>query len=453
MTLTPENATDTYTSPRWLLLAFAVMVACGGPPQSEPTPTPAPAGRWTGAMTIDGAPAANTSCNIANKPGLGGTGQGGALAVWLSECSIWAARYVRSGAWSDPEPIGVSPPGAAANWLWEPTLATNGDVAVAVWATQVTLAGPELWAARWTAASGWDSPERIDGSAARGFVPDSGGPAVAIDGSGNALVLWASGGIVATRFVAGSGWISPARLSGVGSDPTVQFDVQGRALAGWTEDGAVALTWFEPEHGWGPVTRLQPPTGYRFSPPEGAALDGTGRAVVTFARQRLQRIHDSFTLWSALFDGQTWKQLPQVSRVGVGAGDSHLGVDSRGRGLGVWDEDSGPAFAHFDFMQGWQPPQAAIVAPGATRLDLAVAENGTAVLVWAQPDAQFQERIEASQWNGSAWGEPEAIQATSKGGRTASVTIDSCGNAIAVWAEYEGERTRIKANRLDAGCR
>lgn len=433
-----------------LLLILLLLPGCGSPTSPEPTPSP---DRWTGAQRIGGAPEPVPNCNVTEFPQVGMDGRGGAVAAWLSECAIWTARYVPGQGWTQPEAIGGLPAGAVANWLWEPVLAVN-DIgsALVVWPTEVDVSeGRQLWARRRESSTGWQPPERIDGFQAR-QLPDF-MPAVALDSAGNGLAVWISQGAVAARLVAGGGWMPPERISGPAAFvyESVAFDPLGRAYATWTEAGAAIVRRFDSVRGWGPVTRFAPQDGSTFVGAGRIAFDRSGRAVLVWERS-LGYLRPS-SVWSASLLNDAWTPFAQVSAAGADAGNPRVGLGSDGQGLAVWAELEGLRFAPFDFVRGWEAP-GAIPAAASGPLDLSVNGSGLGMLVWSQRDAsQVRDRVQGSRYVNGRWETTQALQATTNGSGPPVIAVDSCGNATAVWTEFEGERTRVWANRFDTGCR
>jgi len=226
--------------------------------------------------------------------------------------------------------------------LWEPTLAVSDDgSALVVWATQTSSEGRQLWARSWQSTSGWAPAERIDGLQAEKLEAEY-TAAVALDPGGNGLVVWASQGIVAARFVAGRGWTDPERIG-------------------------TAPAFFE----------------YR-----AVSIDPFGRALVTWV----------------------------------------------------------------DFPRGWGPTQAVVSAVGAEAEDLGVNPGGDGFIVWRQRFRSLgEEQVLASRYVNGKWEAAQPLEATSNGTGRAAIAVDPCGNAIAVWAEYEPGRIRVWANRFETG--
>ena len=211
---------------------------------------------------------------------------GRAVATWLSDCSIWVAGASRGQPWGPPSPLGGLPPGAPANWLWEPGLAVNrGGVALVVWATQESAAeGRQLFSRRLDPVAGWTGAERIDGGEAR-RASTAYAPSLALDDGGNGLAVWDSEGIVAARLVAAGGWLPPERIAGPPSSvPKVFLDAGGRGFAAWTLRGEAYARRFEPAGGWGETTRFTPEAGWSFSGWGDLAFDAAGEALLVWSQ-------------------------------------------------------------------------------------------------------------------------------------------------------------------------
>jgi hypothetical protein len=74
--------------------------------------------------------------------------------------------------------------------------------------------------------------------------------------------------------------------------------------------------------------------------------------------------------------------------------------------------------------------------------------NGHAIAVWTQYDGT-KHNIYANRFNGTAWGTAELIETGDAGNaRNPQVAVDSNGNAIAVWDQYDSATNNIYANRF-----
>ena len=80
--------------------------------------------------------------------------------------------------------------------------------------------------------------------------------------------------------------------------------------------------------------------------------------------------------------------------------------------------------------------------------DIAVDSKGNAVAVWYQYDGTFY-RICASRYvSGSDWGTPVYLEANTGSASSPQVAMDSAGGATAVWCQSDGARLNIWANTI-----
>jgi hypothetical protein len=429
------------------------LAACGDSgPTTPPTPTPAP-GRWVGAQRIDAGTPTNPSCSGATAPVAGMDGSGRAVATWLSDCVIWVAGASREKPWSPPSPLGGLPPGAPANWLWDPALAVSrGGVALVAWAAQESAAeGRQLFSRRLDPVAGWTSAERIDGGEARRLgLPYA--PSLALDESGNGLAAWDSEGVVAARLSAARGWLAPERIAGPPSSvPFVFLDRSGSGFATWSLRGEAYARRFEPAGGWGETTRFTPEAGWSFSGWGDLAFDAAGQALLVWSQA--QGSIGPQRVWSAAYGGGRWSAGVVVSTGGGSAVNPHVGIDGAGAGLAVWNESqAGIASARWE-RGAWAPPQLVVSAPvGAGPVRLAVSTGGDAMVAWRETDSAGRGRALAVRYAGGSWGSPEALQASGNQPGEPMVAVDPCGYAVATWAEYEADRKRVWANRYETAC-
>jgi hypothetical protein len=168
---------------------------------------------------------------------------GNALVVWgdISGSSrrIVSRRYNMSVGWEAIETLIEVP--ADTDSIDELHLAMNpGGNAVLVW-MRAGNSGFDIWADLFSPGDGWTkSPVRIsDGTT------DSQFPAVAVNSTGNAVVVWRGDhgtkmNIGATRYSPDAGWSAPKVISTdrnkvYADNPGVGMDAQGNALAVWQE--------------------------------------------------------------------------------------------------------------------------------------------------------------------------------------------------------------------------
>jgi len=434
-----------------LVVASICLAGCGDS-SVTPDPGPTPEGRWVGAAPIGDSPEAKPGCIQGTAPRLGMDARGAAMAAWLSDCSIWVARYEPGQGWLRPEAVGSLPEGAPANWIWEPALAVNGaGTALVVWTTQVSAGegNRQVWTRIWRGASGWADAERI-GEGEPGPITEIDNPAAALDASGNGMVVWGSNGVVTARLRAGLGWAPAERLATAGYPfaPGIFLDASGPGFAVWNETQTAAVARFDPTSGWEASERTGNQDGWSFGGSGQIAFDPAGRAMLVWHRSqgRLQPA----AIWSTTFDRGVWAPWAQISALGA-VQDPHVGLGAAGVGLAAWIDPAGPAFVRRDALS-WGQPGAVVAAPGIDpqSLDLAVNAAADGILAWSRT-ASPPGGVEATRYVRGRFTARETLRA-GQGTRNPQAALDGCGNALVIWSEALGESVRIWGNRFDAGC-
>ncbi len=230
----------------------------------------------------------------ASSPQIAFDGSGNAMAVWYqhdgTRNNIWANRYVAGTGWDDTaaEMIEIDE-GDASN----PQIAVDGSGnVIAVW-HQDDGTRNNIWANRYVAGTGWDN------TAAEMIENDDMGnaehPQVAVDGSGNATVVWYQSdgnrfNIWANRYVAGTGWDNTAAElienddMGTAEYPQIAVDGSGNAIAVWHQfDGThfnILVNRYVAGTGWGDTAAemIENDDEGNAERPQ-IAVDGSGNAI------------------------------------------------------------------------------------------------------------------------------------------------------------------------------
>jgi hypothetical protein len=154
-----------------------------------------------------------------------------------------------------------------------------------------------------------------------------------------------------------------------------------------------------------------------------------------------------------------WQDAPLLAQDNEwGAFDHHEAVDTQGHTLAVWEQFDGERFNIWANRkakgQGWGVAQLIETdnAGSAYNARVALDSQGNAVAVWQQFDGQ-RSRIAANRYMvGTGWSKAQWIDAPNTlEAHAPQVSFDVQGNAIAVWQHKDGQRTRIAANRMVAG--
>jgi hypothetical protein len=238
--------------------------------------------RYRSAQTGDWSPPVGIESYAYSELELSVAPGGQALLAWdvSSDVGYGVATTVGAGGrWESPSEVVRSEGGA--DWFTRPKLlapAIGDRSAVVAWQYSVHGNGIVAAAARSSGAA-WEPPVDLSFTDGQAFSP-----AVAIDGSGNALAAWdASVDVEGTTRRAGStSWDRPVVVSPSKGAPMLAMNARSDAIAFWrtydsTPDAlqAARKPFFSPA-GWGPTADVA--TGGRFGA-TGIAIDRAGDAI------------------------------------------------------------------------------------------------------------------------------------------------------------------------------
>lgn len=182
---------------------------------------------------------------------LAAGGDGSAIAVWQqhdgTRTNIWACRF-DSGSWGGPQLIETNDVEAE-----HPRIAMDSaGGAVVVW-EQIDVADTSAWANRYDPATGWGTAQVISAGAL-----NASWPLLAVDGAGNAIVVWSQAfDLWTNRYEAGVGWTGAASLQVDARNHKLASNVAGDMIVLWQQDdlkdGVGSESWarrYTPGMGW-----------------------------------------------------------------------------------------------------------------------------------------------------------------------------------------------------------
>ena len=244
-----------------------------------------------------------------------------------------------------------------------------------------------------------------------------GPPQAAIDGAGNAIVVWQRvrrhghehGVVQAAIRPAGGAFGAPVALSATGSGavhPQVAMNAAGDAVVAWEQHVNQTMV----------VQAVVRPAGGSFSAPVRSLRRGPhGPAAARRARRRRQR-HG------------------RVDADGPGGHDGP-GRDPAGRRC----------------VLGGRRPVAARATRAAGRSRRTA--SGETVAVWTHVDAGGHTIVQAStRPPGGAFSAPADLSAAGQNAIDPHVAIDAAGNALAIWSRFDGIRVVQTATRPAGGA-
>ncbi|WP_354685182.1 hypothetical protein [Cupriavidus necator] len=251
-----------------------------------------PASGWGDLVRIE------SGAGMAVQPQVGMDASGNAIAVWTQRdgqfgpFKIMANRYTAGSGWgtetafATPNDVGVQ------NLRPQLAVAPSGD-ALAVWEL-TDLASNSLWTSRFSASGSWDAPVELVRDA--GIDQSLSYPAIAMDGSGNATLVWgqsdtANGNLQSTLYSKRytSAWQTTVQVAAPAneafiSQPRLSVNARGDAIVAWGRNDYALLASVAPANGaWGAATVLLDASAHSPSLPT-VGLDGAGNAFVAWTK-------------------------------------------------------------------------------------------------------------------------------------------------------------------------
>jgi hypothetical protein len=290
-------------------------------------------------------------------------------------------------------------------------------------------------------------------------------PQVAMNINGFAVAVWEqtdglTTSIYANQYVRGIGWGQAQlieTLAGDAHSPQVAIDVNGNAIAVWQQyDGTAYSIYsnrFMPGIGWGAAQLIEAGAGNAFSPQ--VSVDASGNAVAVW----YQYAANYYSIYANRYViGTGWGAAALLEAANGYAADPQVVMDRNGNAIAVWKQHDGTAMSiytnRYVLGTGWGAAGALLEATNgaADRPQLAVDDNGNVIAVWEQYDGTANSIYANRYVIGVGWGAAAAIETGTGPARTAQVSMEANGNAIAVWSQYDGTSWSIYANRYLAGA-
>ena len=429
------------------LLAPFFLSACGGGSSSGSDTTP---------PTVSSTTPADTATGVARNSIITATFDEDIFATTVDAASFTLAK---PGAGSISSSVSFD---GASN-----VASLNPDNALAILATYTATLTPAItdlsgnalaanYSWSFSTADGlWGSAELIETD----NTETTSSPQIAVDNNGNALTVWfqhdgTRWNIWANRFD-GTSWgiatLIETNDAGGAFDPQIAVDNSGNALAVWSQfGGAGPSIWANRFDGtiWGIAAVIETGTGAANNPQ--IAVDSSGNALAVWRQSDGTRNN----IWANRFDGMTWGVAAQIETGTGNAFDPQIAVDNSGNALAVWFQfDGGTRHSiwanRFDGANWGMTVLVESDAGNAVSPQIAVDNSGNVLAVWRQFDGT-RDSIWTNRFNGTSWGTPALIDTDNTGtANFPQIAVDSSGNALAVWHQFNGAVSSIWANRFD----
>ena len=312
-------------------------------------------------------------------------------------------------------------------------------------------------------SGGWDSSTTLL-DIGSGAAND---PQIAVDSNGNAIAVWSQVGssgnqsILANRYSAGvwSGAVWLEAGAGDATNPQIAMDNSGNAIVVWQQvdsSGNQSILANRYSAGaWGGAVWLEAGTGQATNPQ--VAMSSSGNAIVVW-----QQVGSSGnqSILANRYSAGAWGGAVWLEAGAGDASDPQIAMDNNGNAMVVWQQVDSSGYQSILANR-----YSAGVWGGATLLDdsisagsnpqIAMDNNGNAIVVWVQVDdsGAALNIIQARSYSAGAWG--EVTQLFSFGGYDIRphVVMDNSGNVMVVWgAKAMSGPWGIAARRYSAGA-
>ncbi len=404
---------------------------------------------------------------------------GNAVIVWAQSdgsCDqVFKSEY-RGGAWTHPSSLtdNISPDGTCVLDDFPQVAMDNNGNAIIVWeqldGTYYQIYKSEYRSGAWTHPSSLTANISPDGQNAE-F------PQVAMDNNGNAVIVWqqsdgTNSQIFKSEYRNGA-WTHPASLTAnISPDgqnaelPQVAMDDDGNAVIVWyqIDAGGIYYQVFKSEYrnnAWthpASVNDYINPDGNGVYSPQ-AAMDNNGNAVIAWYQEDDAGFYQIF---KSEYRSGAWTHpadlTDNISPDGQDASGLQVAMDDNGNAVIVWRQFNGTNWQIFksEYRNGaWTHPSSLSdnISPDGQNVNVpqaAMDNNGNAVIVWEQSDgtsATTYSQIFKSEFRNGTWTHPASLADNiSPDGQNADgpqAAMDDNGNAVIVWHQYGGTYLQI----------
>jgi len=259
---------------------------------------------------------------------------GDAMAVYYTwnnahGYTIYAAYYHAGAGWQAP--VAIDQP---YDYSYYPVVAMNGaGDAMVVWQVW-TGSYYVVFANRYVPGTGWGTAQAISSTTNYSYAPT-----VAVDGTGNAIATWyewdgSNYHVYGALFSTVSGWLAPLQLetsTNYAVNPTVAMDTSGNGIVAWVEFDGQYNIWaklYNQSTGWAPATDIKTNTYYAGYYPGPDAAASAGNASVVWSNANATGTEGVYV--NRYIGGTGWVGETEIDAVAVTANSARVAMDSTG---------------------------------------------------------------------------------------------------------------------------
>jgi len=243
---------------------------------------------------------------------------------------------------------------------------------------------------------------------------------------------------------------------GSASYPDVMFDASGDAIAVWTQsdgtDVRVMANHFSRGSGWGSAQVIDSGYGTCNSPVR-IAVNSSGDAIAVW-KQDIGADYDLVT--NRYIKGVGWSYPETLDYIDSEVWDPRIGMDDSGNAIAVWYQSDGSYYNVYHSMfspsGGWGSASLLETNDHAVyRPEISMNSAGDAMVVWRQYDGTRGNVVSRYYDPVSGWGPVQLAENVDLGDiNQHQVTVDTNGNAMAVWQQFTGTSHQCYSNYYDA---
>jgi len=228
-------------------------------------------------------------------------------------------------------------------------------------------------------------------------------------------------------------WTEPLNISNTGDDsrtPAMAVDGSGVVHVVWEEGDRIYHSYGSGQN-WSPPSRVA--TGER----PAIAIDGQNRPHVVFANE----IGGNFEIYYVRWEGSAWSLPRNVSSTSGVSSNPDIAIADDGTIHVVW-ADNTPGYSviyHAKSTNGTLWSNFPIPSANGGVPAIAIGDDGIVHVSWQNLDEEFNcYDIYHSQWDGSAWSLPENISDSLNDSTIADMAVAGDNTVHLVWEERVG---------------